>query len=43
MFGALADGTSLSASEIDSFDAEKLIFWWDCIMEWRRYAANLES
>lgn len=41
MMGALADGTSLSASDIEGFDAQKLTFWWNCVMEWRTYANTL--
>ncbi|ARQ59184.1 UNVERIFIED_ORG: hypothetical protein GGD48_000849 [Rhizobium etli] len=41
MVGALADSTSLSASDIDGFDAETLTFWWNCVMEWREYAKTL--
>ncbi|WP_281047928.1 hypothetical protein [Rhizobium ruizarguesonis] len=39
--GALADSTSLSASDIDGFDFETLLFWWNGVMEWRRYAKTL--
>jgi hypothetical protein len=42
MVGALADNTSISASEIDGFDAETLTYWWNCIMEWRQHARTLE-
>lgn len=43
MLGALADGTGFPASEIERFDAEQLSFWWNCVMEWRKYAASLED
>jgi hypothetical protein len=42
MVGALADNTSISASEIESFDAETLTYWWNCIMGWRQHAKTLE-
>lgn len=43
MLGALADGTGFSAAEIDSFDARRVIFWWNCVMSWRRQVSELNT
>ena len=38
MLGALADGTGFAASELESFTADKVQFWWNCLMAWRRHS-----
>ncbi len=39
MLGAIADGTGFSAAEIESFDVDRIIFWWNCLMGWRASVA----
>ena len=36
ILGCLADGTGFSAAEIGGFDMPQAMFWWNCLMEWRR-------
>ncbi len=40
MLGALADGTGFSAAELESFDADQIRFWWNCVMTWRAEVAK---
>lgn len=43
MLGALAAGTGFSAAELESFDAPRLRFWWNCLMAWRTEEKRLSQ
>jgi len=40
ILGCLADETGFTAAEIDAMDARTAIYWWNCIMAYRRRMAE---
>lgn len=41
--GALADGTGFSGDELEQFTPDRIVFWWNCLMAWRKHLAELQK
>lgn len=43
ILGGLAEGTGFSAAEIDGFDAAQAVFWWNCVMAYRKAVSEKDG
>ncbi len=43
MIGGLADGSGFSAGEIEAMTIDRIQFWWNCIMAYRKHVRDLSE
>lgn len=43
MVGGLADGSGFSADEIEAMTIDRIRFWWNCIMAYRKSVSELSE